>query len=212
MKLLVLSCWPAPCARRRPPPRITAGAAMTRPSRSPSPGRSSTSKYENPHATITVKGSRQDMDRDARADLAHEEPRRDRAGRRGGQDGLGLRLSVDGREGRDARRAHHGRRQDLRDALMLDSAPAVFVALEGSGLGQTIRQSSWIYMAANVGHIVSLVVFAGAVAVLDLRMVGAFAATAPGQVLTRRAARRHAGVSRPRCSPARCCSPPRQAT
>jgi hypothetical protein len=67
---------------------------------------------------------------------------------------------------------------------MLDSAPAVFVALEGSGLGQTIRQSSWIYMAANVGHIVALVVFAGAVAVLDLRMIGAFAATAPGRVLT----------------------------
>ena len=66
---------------------------------------------------------------------------------------------------------------------MLDSAPAVFVALEGSGLGQTIRQSSWIYMTANVGHIVALVVFAGAVAVLDLRMIGAFAATAPGRVL-----------------------------
>jgi hypothetical protein len=66
---------------------------------------------------------------------------------------------------------------------MLDSAPAVFVALEGSGLGQTIRQSSWIYMTANVGHIVALVAFAGAVAVLDLRMVGAFAATAPGRVL-----------------------------
>jgi len=30
-----------------------------------------------------------------------------------------------------------------------------------------IRQSRWLYMTANVGHIVSLVVFAGAVAVLD---------------------------------------------
>jgi hypothetical protein len=66
---------------------------------------------------------------------------------------------------------------------MLDGAPAIFVALEGSGLGQAIRQSSWIYMAANVGHIVALTVFAGAVAVLDLRMAGAFAATAPGRVL-----------------------------
>ena len=45
-------------------------------------------------------------------------------------------------------------------------------------------------MAANVGHIVSLVVFAGAVAVLDLRMAGAFAATSPGHVLGRRAPRR----------------------
>jgi hypothetical protein len=39
-------------------------------------------------------------------------------------------------------------------------------------------------MTANVGHIVALVVFAGAVAVLDLRMIGAFAATAPGRVLS----------------------------
>jgi hypothetical protein len=67
--------------------------------------------------------------------------------------------------------------------LVLDSAPAVFVALEGSGLGQAIRQSTWVYMAANIGHIVSLVVFAGAVAVMDLRMAGAFAATSPGYVL-----------------------------
>lgn len=68
---------------------------------------------------------------------------------------------------------------------MLDSAPAIFVALESSGLGQMIRQSRWLYMTANVGHIVSLVIFAGAVAVLDLRMAGAFAATSPGYVLFR---------------------------
>ena len=68
---------------------------------------------------------------------------------------------------------------------MLDSAPSIFVALEGSGVGQMIRQSRFLYMAANVGHIVSLVVFAGAVAVMDLRMAGAFAATSPGYVLSR---------------------------
>jgi hypothetical protein len=68
---------------------------------------------------------------------------------------------------------------------MLDSAPAIFVALEGSGAGQMIRQSRWLYMFANVGHIAALVVFAGAVAVMDLRMAGAFAATSPGYVLSR---------------------------
>jgi len=68
---------------------------------------------------------------------------------------------------------------------MLDGAPAIFVALEGSGLGQMIRQSRWLYMTANVGHILSLAVFAGAIAVMDLRMAGAFAATAPGQLLRR---------------------------
>jgi hypothetical protein len=68
---------------------------------------------------------------------------------------------------------------------MLDAAPGIFVDLEGSALGQAIRQSSYAYMAANVGHILSLVVFAGAIAVMDLRMAGAFAATAPGQLLRR---------------------------
>ena len=75
---------------------------------------------------------------------------------------------------------------------MNEAAPAIFVALEGSALGAAIRQSTWAYMAANVGHIVSLFVFAGAVAVMDLRMAGAFAATSPGQVL--RTARRVAVV------------------
>lgn len=66
---------------------------------------------------------------------------------------------------------------------MTDAAPAIFVALEASSLGAAIRQSTWIYMAANIGHIVSLFVFAGAIAVMDLRMAGALAATSPGYVL-----------------------------
>ena len=44
---------------------------------------------------------------------------------------------------------------------MTDAAPAIFVALEASSLGAAIRQSTWLYMAANVGHILSLAVFAG---------------------------------------------------
>ncbi len=71
---------------------------------------------------------------------------------------------------------------------MTDAAPTIFVALEASAIGAAIRQSTWIYMTANVGHIVSLVVFAGAVAVMDVRMTGALAATSPGYVL--KAARR----------------------
>lgn len=63
------------------------------------------------------------------------------------------------------------------------AAPAFFVALEASSAGAAIRQSTWIYMAANVGHIVALVCFAGAAAVMDLRMAGVFAATAPGRIL-----------------------------
>jgi len=66
---------------------------------------------------------------------------------------------------------------------MLHDAPAVFVALEQSGFASGIRQSLWLYPAANVGHIVSLVCFAGAIAVMDLRMAGALAKTTPGYVL-----------------------------
>jgi hypothetical protein len=66
---------------------------------------------------------------------------------------------------------------------MNEHAPALFQALEASALGATIRQSSWLYMAANVGHILSLVVFATGVAVIDFRMTGMLAATAPGQIL-----------------------------
>ena len=76
---------------------------------------------------------------------------------------------------------------------MNEHAPAIFVALEDSALGHAIRQSTWAYMVANVSHIVSLVVFAGAVAVMDFRMAGAFAATSPGYVL--RAARRIAVIA-----------------
>jgi hypothetical protein len=66
---------------------------------------------------------------------------------------------------------------------MNEHAPAIFVALEASSLGAAIRQSTWLYMAANVGHILSLVVFASGIAVIDLRMAGLLAATAPGQIL-----------------------------
>ena len=66
---------------------------------------------------------------------------------------------------------------------MTDAAPAIFVALQDSALGAAIRQSTWVYMAANVGHILSLMAFAAAIAVMNLRMMGVFAATSPGYIL-----------------------------
>ena len=68
---------------------------------------------------------------------------------------------------------------------MTDAAPAIFVALEQSGFAAAIRQSPWLYPAANVGHIVSLTLFAGAVAVMDVRLLGGLAATAPARLLGR---------------------------
>ena len=68
---------------------------------------------------------------------------------------------------------------------MEHEAPAIFVALEASGFALAIRQSKWLYPLANVGHIVALVFFAGAVTVMDIRLLGGFAATAPGRLLAR---------------------------
>lgn len=76
---------------------------------------------------------------------------------------------------------------------MTDAAPAVFMAIEGSAIGAAIRQSSVAYFAANVGHIVFLMVFTGAIAVMDLRLAGAFANTSPAYVVT--ASRRTAMVA-----------------
>ena len=66
---------------------------------------------------------------------------------------------------------------------MTDAAPAIFVAIEGSAFAAMIRQSPFAYMIANVAHILSLMVFFGAVAVMDLRLTGAFAATSPDALL-----------------------------
>jgi hypothetical protein len=68
---------------------------------------------------------------------------------------------------------------------MEHQAPAIFIALEESGFAAAIRQSLWIYPAANVGHIVALVFFAGAVAVIDVRLLGGLAATAPARLIAR---------------------------
>ena len=68
---------------------------------------------------------------------------------------------------------------------MTDAAPAIFVALEQSGFAAAIRQSPWLYPAANVGHIVFLTLFAGAIAVMDVRLLGGLSAAAPGPLLAR---------------------------
>ena len=66
---------------------------------------------------------------------------------------------------------------------MEHDAPAIFVALEQSSFAAAIRQSVILYPLANVGHIVALVCYAGALAIMDLRLIGAFASTAPVNVI-----------------------------
>src|SRR5215203_6971674 len=67
---------------------------------------------------------------------------------------------------------------------MTAEAPAILVALEQSGFAAAIRQSLWLYPAANVGHIVFLTMFAGSLAVMDVRLLGGLGAIAPGVLLT----------------------------
>ena len=75
---------------------------------------------------------------------------------------------------------------------MLHDAPQFLQALEQSGFAAAIRQSTWAYATANVGHILALTLFAAAVAIMDLRLLGAFAAAPPAAVV--RPARRMAIV------------------
>ena len=66
---------------------------------------------------------------------------------------------------------------------MLMEAPQFLIALEQSPLAAAIRQSVWGYPAANVGHILALTLFAGAVVTMDARLLGAFAAAPPASVV-----------------------------
>jgi hypothetical protein len=67
--------------------------------------------------------------------------------------------------------------------MAAEGASAWLVAIEESGIGQVIRQSTWAYPAANVIHVLGLAFFAAAVVVMDLRLLGAFAATRPADVI-----------------------------
>ncbi|MBN9279784.1 MAG: hypothetical protein J0I57_19420 [Hyphomicrobium sp.] len=70
------------------------------------------------------------------------------------------------------------------------AAPGFLVALETSELGALIRQSAWIYPTANITHVVAIVLFAGAIAVMDVRLMGGMAGSDPARVV--RGARRAA--------------------
>jgi hypothetical protein len=74
--------------------------------------------------------------------------------------------------------------------MTLQDAPRLLIALEQSDLGAAIRQSAWAYPAANVGHILALSLFAGSIALMDVRLLGAFPAAPPAAVV--RPARRTA--------------------
>ena len=76
---------------------------------------------------------------------------------------------------------------------MNSAAPDFLIALETSQIGSLIRQSAWMYPTANVAHVVAIVLFAGAIAVMDVRLMGALSGSDPARVV--RGARRAAVVA-----------------
>ncbi len=76
---------------------------------------------------------------------------------------------------------------------MNSAAPDFLIALETSQIGALIRQSAWMYPTANVAHVVAIVLFAGAIAVMDVRLMGALSGSDPARVV--RGARRAAVVA-----------------
>lgn len=73
---------------------------------------------------------------------------------------------------------------------MHPAAPGFLVAIESSEIGAYIRQSVWLYPTANVAHVVAVALFAGAIAVMDVRLMGALTGSDPARVV--RGARRAA--------------------
>jgi len=55
---------------------------------------------------------------------------------------------------------------------MEHAGPAWAAALESSGLGVLMRESAVLYPLANIAHILGLVLFAGSIIFLDLRLLG----------------------------------------
>ena len=51
--------------------------------------------------------------------------------------------------------------------------PALLVALEGSGLGRTLRGSLWLYPAVETLHILGFAVLVGSIVAFDLRLLTA---------------------------------------
>lgn len=53
----------------------------------------------------------------------------------------------------------------------MDLAP-IFQAIDASAISQTIRQSTWIFPTIETVHVVSLVLVAGTIALVDFRLLG----------------------------------------
>lgn len=63
--------------------------------------------------------------------------------------------------------------------------PGWLVALETSGLGDALRRSVWLYPAVEILHILGIALLVGAIAGVDLRLMGVRAPLLPADALAR---------------------------
>lgn len=63
--------------------------------------------------------------------------------------------------------------------------PGWLVALETSPLGETLRQSIWLYPLVEIAHILGLALLVGSIVAFDLRLMGARAPLLPADALSR---------------------------
>lgn len=62
------------------------------------------------------------------------------------------------------------------------AGPAWVLAVEHSAFGEALRQSLWLYPAANVLHVLAVVVMVGSIVAFDLRVLGAVRSIAVGDL------------------------------
>jgi len=65
------------------------------------------------------------------------------------------------------------------------AGPGWLAALETSPLGDTLRQSLWLYPLVEVAHILGLALLVGAIVAFDLRLLGVRAPLLPADALSR---------------------------
>lgn len=67
----------------------------------------------------------------------------------------------------------------------MEHGVGVFSALEHSAWGLIVRDSLWLYPAANVAHVLAVIVFFAAVAAMDLIALGAIPTAQPFTAIRR---------------------------
>lgn len=61
----------------------------------------------------------------------------------------------------------------------------LWIALQDSAFAGLVRNSTFIYPLANIGHVLAVMVFFGAVAAMDLRLLGVLRGMPPEAVIAR---------------------------